>query len=629
MVNAKAVGPLEARSGLGRELGLLSVFSVAAGAMISSGLFVLPGIAFARTGPSMILAYFLAGLLNLPAMFAQAELSTAMPKSGGSYFVIERSLGAFAGTLAGLISWLCISLKAAFACVGIGALVLLFSPATSELAMRTTAIAACLVFTAINLVSVKATGRMQNVLVGLLLGVIVFFVLGGLPTIAPRRFVPFFTGDLRAFFAVTGMVFISYGGLTKVVDISEEVKNPQRNLPLGMFLAFGVVNLLYVAVVFVTVGVLDASRLSGNLAPIAESAATAIGPLGAGVVGLGAFLAYATTANAGILAASRSPMAMSRDGLAPGFLARTSGRSGTPVSAILFTNVFMMIVIAFLSVEELAKTASTMFLISFALLNGAVLVMRRARMQGYQPSFKMPLCPWLPLAGIAVYMFLIIDMGKTPLILTAAFLGAAGLWYGLYVQRRVNRESAIVYLARNAISRQFKRSGLEDELIAVAIERDGIQMDRFDGLVRKALVMDLPEATTARHLFEQLSTGLSTRVGIPSERLLELFLARERESSTEIQPGLAIPHVIIEGSDRFDLALVRSIPGVRFSELGPPVHAAFVLAGTPDQRQFHLKALVAIAHVVQEKGFEERWVQARNAEQLRDIVLLSRRKRSP
>jgi len=130
-------------------------------------------------------------------------------------------------------------------------------------------------------------------------------------------------------------------------------------------------------------------------------------------------------------------------------------------------------------------------------------------------------------------------------------------------------------------------------------------------------------------VLERLAAALSRRLNIPSERLLELFIARERESSTEIRPGLAIPHVIIEGHDLFELALVRSLPGVRFSELGPPVRAAFVLAGTSDQRQFHLKALVAIAHIVQEEGFEDRWMNARNAEQLRDIVLLSRRRRTP
>ena len=107
---------------LKKELGLLHVFSIAAGAMISSGLFVLPGIAFAQAGPAILLSYVLAGLFMIPTMLSKAELATAMPKSGGSYFFIERSLGPLAGTLAGLGAWLSITLKATFALVGIGAL---------------------------------------------------------------------------------------------------------------------------------------------------------------------------------------------------------------------------------------------------------------------------------------------------------------------------------------------------------------------------------------------------------------------------------------------------------------------------------------------------------------------------
>ena len=107
---------------LKKDLGLVDVFAIAAGAMISSGLFVLPGIAFQKAGPAMILSYVLAGLLVIPAMLSKAELATAMPKAGGSYFFVERSLGPLLGTVAGLLSWFSLALKAAFALVGIGAL---------------------------------------------------------------------------------------------------------------------------------------------------------------------------------------------------------------------------------------------------------------------------------------------------------------------------------------------------------------------------------------------------------------------------------------------------------------------------------------------------------------------------
>jgi len=617
----RGAAPLELR------LGLWDVFSIAAGAMISSGLFLLPGIAFARAGPAMILAYLLAGLLVLPAMFAQAELSTAMPRSGGSYFFIERSLGAFAGTLAGLISWLCISLKAAFACVGLGTLALLVCPELGAWGMRAVAAGACLAFTALNLFSVKGTGRLQGLLVALLLAILGVYVAGGLGSVRAARYEPFFTSDWRTFFAVAGMVFISFGGLTKVVDVAEEIREPQRNLPLGLFLSFAVVNLMYAAVIFVTTGVLDGAELSGSLAPLSLGAGVSMGRFGAIAIGVAAFLAYASTGNAGILSASRSPMAMSRDGLLPCALARTSARFGTPWAAILLTATLMLVVILFLSVEELAKTASTMFLISFVLANAGVIVMRRARIPGYRPTFRMPLCPWLPLAGIAVYGFLIADMGWVPLAVTGGFLVAASAWYLAYIRWRIQRESAVVYMVKSALSRHIGRSGLEDELVQIALERDDIEFDRFDRLVQDGVVLDIDEAVSCREMFERLSAALSGRLGMPEKAIYELLLARERESSTVIQTGLAIPHIVVEGAGVFQIALVRCRPGVAFDELHPPVHTMFVLIGSADERSFHLKSLVAVAHIVQEPGFAERWASARGPEQMRDVVILSGRRR--
>jgi mannitol/fructose-specific phosphotransferase system IIA component (Ntr-type) len=423
------------------------------------------------------------------------------------------------------------------------------------------------------------------------------------------------------------MVFVSFGGLTKIVDVSEEVRDPGRNIPLGMFLAFGAVNVLYVAVVFVTTGVLDGVLLAGSLAPIAEGAKASGGLIGEILIGVAAFLAYATTGNAGILAASRSPLAMSRDGLAPAFLSKTNRRFGTPHTAIVFTAVFMVFVIAFLSVEDLAKTASTMFLISFVMLCVAVIVMRRSRIEGYRPAFRVPLFPWLPVAGIAIYCFLIAEMGLVPLLVTGGFLGAASVWYGLYVRQRVRRESAVVFMVRKAVSSEIARTGLEDELVAISLEREGIKPDRFDALVRRAPILDIADSISAEQFFRRVADELSPKLGLPRDKLVDLFIERERQSSTEIAPGLAIPHVVVEGREVFELALVRCRGGIVFSELHAPVHTAFVLVGSADQRNFHLRALVAVAHIVNEPEFSKRWLGAENTDSLRDVVMLSRRQR--
>ncbi len=612
---------------LKKELGLLDVFCIATGAMISSGLFVLPGLAFAIAGPGMILAYVLAGVLMIPAMLSQAELATAMPKSGGSYFFVERSLGPAVGTVAGLANWLSIMLKATFALIGIGALSALLFPGLGEWGVKLVAITACIVFALMNVFSVKKTGRLQSVMVLGLLAILVLFVVKGLGAVEGSRCLPFMPSGLQSVFAVAGMVFVSFGGLTKVVDVSEEVRNPQRNLPLGMFLAFATVNVLYGLVAFIVVGTVDAERLAGSLVPVNLSASVTMGWAGDILITMAALLAFATTANAGILSASRSPMAMSRDGLLPERLSRTSARFGTPHVTIGISVAFIVLVIATLTVDVLVKTASTMMIVMFVMVNVSVIVMRSSGLQSYRPSFRAPLFPWLQVAAIVAYGFLILEMGFVPLLLTGAFALASLGWYVGYVSRRVERESAIVYMVRNIASRAIGRIGLEEELRRIGLERDGVELDRFDDLVQKCAILDIDESIPAKELFRRVSEALAPRLNLDAKTLYELFLAREKESSTVLEPGLAIPHVVVQGEGLFDLLLVRCKKGVVFSELHPPVERVFVLIGSPDERNYHLRALMTIAHIVQEPDFQARWAGARNTEQLRDVVLLSTRTR--
>ncbi|MBN2714181.1 MAG: amino acid permease, partial [Planctomycetes bacterium] len=470
---------------LKKELGLWDVFSIAAGAMVSSGLFVLPGLAFALTGPSVVLAYALAALLYLPAICAQAELATAMPKSGGSYFSVERSLGSLAGTIAGFSNWLSTALKAAFAFIGIGtlAIIILGHEAENGWIIKGVAVASCICFAALNTVSVKGAGHLQKFLVVGLIGILVYYVAIALPKIEVGRFENFLSGGWRQFLLVTGMVFVSYGGLTKVVDVGEEIENPKRNIPLGMFIAFVVVNILYVLAVFATVGIVDKAELAGSLAPIALGAGKTGGAAASYAIGVAALLAYATTGNAGILSSSRSPMAMSRDGLLPESLSRMNKRFGTPHVAILLTAVLMVATMTFLSINDLVKTASTMLLISFVLMNISVLVMRGSRIEGYRPSFHAPLFPYFQIGAVLVYCLLVLQMGWVPLIMAGAFLFGVLMWYLTYVSYRIDRESAIIYMVKNILSKHIGRGGIEEELKHITLVRDEVELDRFDQIV--------------------------------------------------------------------------------------------------------------------------------------------------
>ena len=142
---------------LKKELKLFDVYAISTGAMFSSGFFLLPGLAAAQTGPSVILAYFVAGILILPAMFSVAELSTAMPRAGGAYYFIDRSLGPLFGTVGGIGSWLALIFKSAFALIGMGAYIAIFI----DLPITPVAVALTIVFGITNIVGAKESSWLQ------------------------------------------------------------------------------------------------------------------------------------------------------------------------------------------------------------------------------------------------------------------------------------------------------------------------------------------------------------------------------------------------------------------------------------------------------------------------------------
>ncbi|GAH39479.1 unnamed protein product, partial [marine sediment metagenome] len=268
---------------LKKDLNFLDVFCVATGAMISSGLFILPGLAFAKAGPAVILSYVIAGLFCIPTLLSMAELTTAMPKAGGDYFYIMRGFGPLLGTVAGFSTWFSLSLKGAFALIGMGA----YLSIITNMPLHIIALICCLFFIILNLIGVKEAGRLQVFLVLGLIGILLVYIIWGSKTVNSLNFTPFFSKGLGSMFATASFVFISYGGLTKVAALAEETKNPGKNLPLGMILSIVVTAILYTAVIFVTIGVLNPTNLTQTLTPISDGAGVFGGDLLKVVISIG------------------------------------------------------------------------------------------------------------------------------------------------------------------------------------------------------------------------------------------------------------------------------------------------------------------------------------------------------
>ncbi|MDD3716651.1 MAG: amino acid permease, partial [Candidatus Marinimicrobia bacterium] len=555
-----------------KELRLLDVFAISSGAMISSGIFVLPGLAFAQSGPAMILAYMLAAFLIFPTMLAKAELSTAMPRSGGTYFFIDRSLGSLLGIFAGFANWFSLSFKSAFALIGLGSFAVLIFPGITELQVKLIAVAVCLLFTVFNLFSVKVAGRIQVALVLVLIAILFAYIAAGFVSTQPAYYRPFMPGGFLSLISTAGLVFVSFGGLTKIADIAEEIKDPGRNIPLGMLLSFFVVTFIYVMAVGVTIGILEPQRLSGSPVPLSLGAGQIMGKAGVIVLSLAAVTAFVTTANAGILAASRTPMAMSRDSLLPPVFSRMSRKRGTPVIAILFTSFFMLLVIIFLNIESLVKTASALMIILYLLDNVSLIIMRESKIRNYRPKYKVPLYPVLPLLTALAYLFILFNMGAVPLLISGIFFISGLLIYFFYARKKSERISALMHIIERITAKELQSTTLEDELRGIVQERDEITEDRFDRLIRNCILLDIPGSPPLETLTEKIAEAFAERWPVSKEVLIRGLKERESQSSTIVRPGLAIPHFIVPGGHCFDIMPVRCKRGVRFMKGKKPVH---------------------------------------------------------
>lgn len=612
---------------LKRELGLFDVFCIASGSMISSGLFVLPGIAHAQAGPAVVVSYFLAGFLALIGLLNVAELTTAMPRTGGNYFFVHRTLGPAIGTISGLINWFSLALKSAFALIGMGAFGrILLEPYFPELSMEWIAVALAVMFVILNLVGTKSVAVMQVILVVGLFVLMSYYIAVGLPMVHPENFDPVAPNGLMAVLFTTGFVFVAYGGLLKVSSVAGEVKDPGRNIPLGMMLALLAATIFYTLMVLVTTGVLPGATLDGSLTPISDGAKAFMGPLGVQLMSGAAVLAFISTANAGILAASRYLVALGQDEMAPPVLKQVNQRFQTPHYAILVTGL-VCIAALFVDLYVLVEGASSVMILSYALSCLCVIIIREGHLQNYRPEFSAPLYPWLQLVGLGGYLALIVAMGIEAFLITFGLSLVGFVLYWTYGRARADHEYALLHLVERVTSRRLVTGTLESELKEIIRERDTVVLDDFDHLVEDCSVLDLSGEVPLESFFQQAAEILSPKVGIDQDEFLAQLAAREKESSTAITPVFAIPHVVFPGEGPMHMLLVRCQPGIHFNDEAPEVHAVVVLAGSAEDRNLHLRCLSAIAQIVQNKDFDQRWVRARDDQAMKDIFLLGERRR--
>jgi len=329
------------------------------------------------------------------------------------------------------------------------------------------------------------------------------------------------------------------------------------------------------------------------------------------------------------MTASRYPLGMSRDKLLPQGFQKISSKFKTPYVSILFTGFFIILAVLFLKLELLVKIASSILILLYIVANLTVILFRESKISSYRPKFHSPFYPCLQILGILGGGFLLIEMGTFIVFLTTMFLLLGFIWYKVYAQKRASQDSALMRVLEKLVAKdkELASDNLLTELKDIVIQRDDLIKDKFHKLIEQALVLDIEGVLRIKDFFKNISNILGKELNLKPQELLRKFIAREGESSTVIKKGLAIPHIVVEDKNISKVLLVRAKAGIVFPQ-DEVVHIVFVLVGSSGDRVLHLKILAAIAQIAQNPEFNKKWLEASSEEELRNIILLTERRRS-
>jgi amino acid transporter/nucleotide-binding universal stress UspA family protein len=470
---------------LAKDLGLLSALTIGVGTMIGAGIFVLPGVAASTAGPVVVVSFVIGGLIAMVNALSVSELGTAMPKAGGGYYYVNRALGPLFGSIAGLGDWMGLAFASAFYSIGFGQYLTTLLPIPGVLFLsdiQVGALIAGVVFVGVNYIGAKETGGVQTIIVTILLSILAVFAIQG--------WLSFDLGTLLddgglaplgygAILPGTALIFVSFLGYAKIATVAEELKNPGRNLPLAVIGSVAIVTVVYALLVSIMLGVVPWPELS-QTAPLTQATQVAFPGGLAGVavtiVTLGALLATASSANASILASARINFAMGRDRIVTNWLNQIHPSYATPYRSIVLTGAMIVVFIAFLGqdIEVLAKAASVLHLVVYALMNAALIVFRETDPE-YEPAFRVPFYPLTPILGMVLSVGLLAFVGQRELLLSAVFVVAALVWYFVYARRRTDRQGL---LGRYILNREEELpSPVVDAAATVAPDGAGVDPD--------------------------------------------------------------------------------------------------------------------------------------------------------
>lgn len=323
-----------------RKIGLFTSIAFAVGAMIGGGVFVLSGLALKQTGASAILAFLLAGIMVLFSALSFGQIAAQKNSSHYSgYAIVGKVLKSHIYSF--IVSWsfyLAGIIGAAFVLNAFGVYLTGFILHGQSVIFW--AIIAGLILTIINLGPASEIGKVENILVGLKLIVLILLVVFGLIHFHLGSFHPFFPHGDEQVLVSSAFLFIAFLGFNVITNISSDIKNPTKTIPRAITLSMLIVTIIYVGVI---IALLDAHIKNYSEASVGTAAQILIGPIGGVLIVIGALVSTLSSANANILGSSEIMVRMALDKQVPTQFGRQY--KGHPYYSVLFGGLFYSLLI--------------------------------------------------------------------------------------------------------------------------------------------------------------------------------------------------------------------------------------------------------------------------------------------
>ncbi|MGN6231407.1 MAG: amino acid permease [Trinickia sp.] len=414
------------RTGLKKALGALDLTFLGIGAIIGTGIFVLTGTGAVQAGPALVIAFLIAAVACALAGLAYAEFASTIPVAGSIYTYSYATLGEL---VAWIIGWdLMLEYGLATSAVSVGwsgylqslvagfglQLPVALTAAPGAVAGVTTlfnlpAFLVMIVITTLLSIGVRESTRINNLMVAIKVAVVLAVIAVGVFHVRPANWHPFMPNGWHGVFGAAAVMFFAFIGFDSVSSAAEEVKNPKRDLPIGIIASLSVCAVLYVAVAAIVTGIVPSPRFADVSHPVSYALQVAGQNWVAGFIDLGAVLGMLTVILVMSYGQTRIIFAMSRDGLLPKTLSRVHPRFATPFLTTWLVGLFFGLIGALVPLNVLAELINIGTLAAFSMVSIAVLILRRTHPH-LPRAFRCPGVPVVPLLAVAACLFLMVNL---------------------------------------------------------------------------------------------------------------------------------------------------------------------------------------------------------------------------